>query len=186
MPEDIPQAQPPTGYNPVLHAVVNHFASQTTKCPTRRAEHFAIGGAKGIRTPDLLIANETRYQLRHSPKLLMNIITHWAKIFTRRSAILRHSAHRCRATGRRHRHRIRGRRSPANTRDPRRAPEERRLTVQTVARYPAARRRRNTSSRLDMPGSVSPMMPIDANALEAAEAAGRAVVGRVIGVTAAA
>ena len=24
-------------------------------------------GAKGIRTPDLLIANETRYQLRHSP-----------------------------------------------------------------------------------------------------------------------
>lgn len=23
--------------------------------------------AKGIRTPDLLIANETRYQLRHSP-----------------------------------------------------------------------------------------------------------------------
>ena len=25
------------------------------------------GGAKGIRTPDLLIANETRYQLRHSP-----------------------------------------------------------------------------------------------------------------------
>lgn len=27
------------------------------------------GGAKGIRTPDLLIANETRYQLRHSPKL---------------------------------------------------------------------------------------------------------------------
>ena len=26
------------------------------------------GGAEGIRTPDLLIANETRYQLRHSPK----------------------------------------------------------------------------------------------------------------------
>ena len=26
-----------------------------------------MGGAKGIRTPDLLIANETRYQLRHSP-----------------------------------------------------------------------------------------------------------------------
>jgi hypothetical protein len=25
------------------------------------------GGAKGIRTPDLLDANETRYQLRHSP-----------------------------------------------------------------------------------------------------------------------
>ena len=28
----------------------------------------ASGGARGIRTPDLLIANETRYQLRHSPK----------------------------------------------------------------------------------------------------------------------
>ena len=28
----------------------------------------ARGGARGIRTPDLLIANETRYQLRHSPK----------------------------------------------------------------------------------------------------------------------
>jgi hypothetical protein len=28
---------------------------------------FDIGGAKGTRTPDLLVANETRYQLRHSP-----------------------------------------------------------------------------------------------------------------------
>jgi hypothetical protein len=28
---------------------------------------FRFGGAEGIRTPDLLIANETRYQLRHSP-----------------------------------------------------------------------------------------------------------------------
>src|SRR3954454_3385820 len=27
----------------------------------------SVGGAKGIRTPDLLVANETRYQLRHSP-----------------------------------------------------------------------------------------------------------------------
>ena len=29
-----------------------------------------FGGAEGIRTPDLLIANETRYQLRHSPMRL--------------------------------------------------------------------------------------------------------------------
>ena len=29
--------------------------------------HIEVGGAKGIRTPDLLVANETRYQLRHSP-----------------------------------------------------------------------------------------------------------------------
>jgi hypothetical protein len=28
---------------------------------------FSGGGAKGIRTPDLLVANETRYRLRHSP-----------------------------------------------------------------------------------------------------------------------
>ena len=28
---------------------------------------FPESGAEGIRTPDLLIANETRYQLRHSP-----------------------------------------------------------------------------------------------------------------------
>ncbi len=28
---------------------------------------FCWGGAAGIRTPDLLIANETRYHLRHSP-----------------------------------------------------------------------------------------------------------------------
>ena len=28
----------------------------------------SLSGAKGIRTPDLLIANETRYQLRHSPR----------------------------------------------------------------------------------------------------------------------
>lgn len=27
----------------------------------------SVGGAKGTRTPDLLVANETRYQLRHSP-----------------------------------------------------------------------------------------------------------------------
>ncbi len=30
---------------------------------------FRCGGAEGIRTPDLLIANETRYQLRHSPEV---------------------------------------------------------------------------------------------------------------------
>ena len=30
---------------------------------------FPSGGAEGIRTPGLLIANETRYQLRHSPAM---------------------------------------------------------------------------------------------------------------------
>ena len=33
------------------------------------------GGAEGIRTPDLLIANETRYQLRHSPLMRRNANT---------------------------------------------------------------------------------------------------------------
>ena len=31
-------------------------------------DFLILRGARGIRTPDLLIANETRYQLRHSPK----------------------------------------------------------------------------------------------------------------------
>src|SRR5205085_121912 len=34
-----------------------------------------FGGAEGIRTPDLLIANETRYQLRHSPKCRGKVTT---------------------------------------------------------------------------------------------------------------
>ena len=33
-----------------------------------RFDFLILRGARGIRTPDLLIANETRYQLRHSPK----------------------------------------------------------------------------------------------------------------------
>ena len=40
-------------------------AQDMTKAALRRPP---IGGARGIRTPDLLIANETRYQLRHSPR----------------------------------------------------------------------------------------------------------------------
>ena len=36
--------------------------------PGRHQNPRIFGGAEGIRTPDLLIANETRYQLRHSPK----------------------------------------------------------------------------------------------------------------------
>ena len=34
-----------------------------------------IGGPEGIRTPDLFIANEARYQLRHRPENLRYIIT---------------------------------------------------------------------------------------------------------------
>ena len=34
---------------------------------TTPGDHTDSGGAKGNRTPDLLDANETRYQLRYSP-----------------------------------------------------------------------------------------------------------------------
>ena len=49
-----------------------HGAGPITGPHIRKTDiHFRMpvyGGARGIRTPDLLIANETRYQLRHSPK----------------------------------------------------------------------------------------------------------------------
>ncbi|MCU1636102.1 MAG: hypothetical protein JWQ68_1341, partial [Cryobacterium sp.] len=51
------------------------------KGPTPSGRPFLHGGAKGIRTPDLLIANETRYQLRHSPKLPMQTITRGGRVF---------------------------------------------------------------------------------------------------------
>ena len=38
---------------------------QLTQMPESRCAN--LGGAKGNRTPDLLDANESRYQLRHSP-----------------------------------------------------------------------------------------------------------------------
>ena len=48
------------------HQAPQHHARHTkNRHPDRMS---ACGGARGIRTPDLLIANETRYQLRHSPK----------------------------------------------------------------------------------------------------------------------
>lgn len=51
------------------------FHNEMTTRTRPRAVDFAPGhseiidarGAEGIRTPGLLIANETRYQLRHSP-----------------------------------------------------------------------------------------------------------------------
>ena len=54
-----------------------HHKQHDNTAPRQRAQAYknrhpdrmsACGGARGIRTPDLLIANETRYQLRHSPK----------------------------------------------------------------------------------------------------------------------
>ena len=57
------------------HTHTSHAAHGTRSIPgphIRKTDiHYRMpvcGGARGIRTPDLLIANETRYQLRHSPK----------------------------------------------------------------------------------------------------------------------
>ncbi len=41
------------------------YAGRASVCAGQRV--VMRGGAEGIRTPDLLVANETRYQLRHSP-----------------------------------------------------------------------------------------------------------------------
>ena len=53
------------------NAPPQHHARHTkNRHPDRMS---ASGGARGIRTPDLLIANETRYQLRHSPEDLNSL-----------------------------------------------------------------------------------------------------------------
>jgi hypothetical protein len=43
------------------------FGAQIIGSAFRLANAPLSGGAKGTRTPDLLVANETRYRLRHSP-----------------------------------------------------------------------------------------------------------------------
>jgi hypothetical protein len=43
-----------------------HIAHLYMKCATR-VQAQPAGGAKGIRTPDLLVANEARYQLCYGP-----------------------------------------------------------------------------------------------------------------------
>ena len=48
-----------------IGATPTGFASNHENKPSQGHTHN--GGAKGTRTPDLLVANETRYQLRHSP-----------------------------------------------------------------------------------------------------------------------
>jgi hypothetical protein len=46
--------------------------SSTVTTVKQALDLLFVGGAEGIRTPDLLIANETRYQLRHSPESLFD------------------------------------------------------------------------------------------------------------------
>src|SRR5699024_5456825 len=61
-----------TGATAAADPVRWHGAGGRRGCATsgRRAEKEGreMGGASGIRTRDLLVANETRYQLRHSPR----------------------------------------------------------------------------------------------------------------------
>ena len=47
------------------------FFKRSNGLAVRRQEVrcLEIGGGKGIRTPDLLIANETLYQLSYTPKI---------------------------------------------------------------------------------------------------------------------
>ena len=55
-------------HNPRCTSAVTSRLTQLQKTPLNWQEYCgAKGGAKGIRTPDLLDANESRYQLRHSP-----------------------------------------------------------------------------------------------------------------------
>ena len=51
------------------HRNNRHRTNAPRHTKNRHPDRMSVrGGARGIRTPDLLIANETRYQLRHSPK----------------------------------------------------------------------------------------------------------------------
>ena len=45
----------------------HRWLARNDECPGHRPGHSRWGGAEGNRTPDLLDANESRYQLRHSP-----------------------------------------------------------------------------------------------------------------------
>ena len=54
-----------------------------------------FGGAKGIRTPDLLIANETRYQLRHSPMGGFSLAQRAARVNSASHALAAYSPAAC-------------------------------------------------------------------------------------------
>jgi CRISPR-associated endonuclease/helicase Cas3 len=57
----------PTGSDKTLAAVLPWLYRRTAHPDLSVRAATPHGGAKGIRTPDLLDANESRYQLRHSP-----------------------------------------------------------------------------------------------------------------------
>ena len=57
------------GRRPRAQPAARHRTNAPEHTKNRHPDRMSVcGGARGIRTPDLLIANETRYQLRHSPK----------------------------------------------------------------------------------------------------------------------
>ena len=56
------------------HRAVLNFGKEKPPEPGRSPEFQRfLGGAEGTRTPDPLHAMQVRYQLRHSPKLLVSI-----------------------------------------------------------------------------------------------------------------
>ena len=60
---------------PRINEVVAHGEESVFQISKRKTQTessvrfgFVFGGDKGIRTPDLLTASQTRYQLRHTPE----------------------------------------------------------------------------------------------------------------------
>ena len=61
----------------------------------QRKPGVGMRGAKGIRTPDLLIANETRYQLRHSPMGGFSLAQHAVRVNSASHALAAYSPAAC-------------------------------------------------------------------------------------------
>ena len=93
--KDSAGASTPLARLPERSSLANYLGEKTKPGPfgpdlVGGFEQHTVGGAKGIRTPDLLDANEARYQLRHSPKVLGQTITGGRPPLIRRGA-----AHAC-------------------------------------------------------------------------------------------
>jgi hypothetical protein len=56
------------GWAGLVKSLLLHRMGEALSDRSERASD--LGGAEGIRTPGLLVANEARYQLRHSPSVV--------------------------------------------------------------------------------------------------------------------
>jgi hypothetical protein len=74
---------------PIFRPVLRHKKAPLT-CVVAGQRGFLVGGAKEIRTPDLLDANEARYQLRHSPVTVVTPSTFLDYAYPRPESKLRH------------------------------------------------------------------------------------------------